>query len=433
MIMNTLKRDILPTIEEKIIRDGRLTAVVLGLPCVGKSTLLRQLAASRGSGYILADLSTDRELRMRILQSVEDPGSDSVLCRIGDFFGLDPVDFQKTMFLLDGAEYLGEKLADFLEKHLPDVCLIACDRADYVPEKASANSVIQYIILRPLSFSEFLSAAGHDDYRGIIRASVVDGRAIPKLLRDDLEELYYDYLLVGGFPQPVLQHLSSRADLPSLRMAHRQVFSTIVQSLSDTELLVKQEISRVRLGQIIDYYRNTDPDVFAFRPGSIRRGLCTRDFLTELQYLCDNGFLIRITPADGSFGFPFGGSQRHNSDNEEYCIADSGLLRFLRNDYDAFYSIDAEKLPEYILRQSMYQSCISHGILPSYQKHGRAKRDMQQLVLTDYGESFSIGKKSSLVYRRFDEVANSDSENVSDHNIMWFELDGILSAKKCPK
>ena len=425
-----IQRDIFKTIETRLNRAGENGTVILhGMPCVGKSTLMKQIAASRGSGYILADLTTDRELRSVLCDAINDSRHDSVMRTLSDFFGLSQDTFRGTLLLLDGAEYLQDSVGSLLGKALPTQCMIATDRFDYLCDSSATSDGIclrkdiscltesNCFRIDVLSFSEFLSAIGRNEYREIIRARVRDNKPIPRLLREELAEHYYDYLMVGGFPQAVIQYSSDRTDIPALRMIHRQILSTIVQSINGAELGLPAGISTVRLNQIFGYLRDHAESTAAFRPGSVHRGLTMRDFANEFRYLQASGLLIP----------------------EYNIITDNGLQRFIANDYDTFYGIEQEHLPFRILRQSLLISCYGNGFIPVSYDTRKANYIHVSLPVLSLGITYTPHRRKSSTDAeitgsdQFEQIWISDdtSRNPdSNHNIMWYELNETLIAKK---
>lgn len=437
--MAMIARDITKTITD-FLTAGSGIAVLYGMPCVGKSCLLKQIADNRGAGYILADLTTDRELRSVLSDAICEKSYDSVIVSISSFFGLSETVFRETMLLLDGAEHLGAELAKLLTKDLPNSCMIATDRADLLAnclngENTSSNTIKTFRIT-PLTFSEFLTAIGRNEFREIIRARVQDNKPIPKLLRDELTEQYYEYLLVGGFPQAVLQYCNDRTGIQSLRMIHRQILSTVVQSLSGAEAKLPDSVSAVRMKQILDYYRDHTEDTALFRPGTIRRGLTRSDFINEFRYMAQNGFFIPVRQCDPS--------DAEKAESEAYYVADSGLERMIANDYDIFFRIDDEGLPVRILRSSLYATCYDNGYVPvsyddrkgkslaagiperkkiyTYTRRKRKSAGSEEASLS----MLSKQHDSSLIQISDDTSRTSDS----NHNIMWYELDETLKSEK---
>ena len=457
--MTVFKRDIVNEISSFLSYNNHCVAVLHGLPCIGKSTILQQIAEARGSGYILADLATDREFRsvMSEALSAQVPSSTSreqsslqktsLLSVLSDFFGLPEETMRNTLLIFDGAEHLGPEIRKLFNSSLPDRCLIATDRADYLSSEEGTNTyfdnrVVQFFSVRSMTFSEFLSAIDHEDYRDIIRARVLDNKAIPRILRQELSELFNDYILIGGFPQAVSQYVSERTNIPALRAIHRQIYATIQSTLSDHRLPYSDSISPIRLQQIFDYLQESAEDYpLAFHPGRIRRGLSMSNFKAELRYLECNGLLAPVYISGAEMT-----KLDESEDNSENCIpviTDTGLQRLIGNDYDILFT-EQDSLPSYVLQRALYAICFNNYIASRCVELSRDR--IIPLMIESMNTAFVIVSnrtRKSRIAEEFlrnnntlqclhiaDDSGRNEAPETADHNIMWFELDETLKCKK---
>ena len=486
------ERTILKTVKGFISSGNRpKVAVLYGMPCVGKSVLLHRIAAFRGNGYILNDLATDRELLGVLCKAIEEPDRDAVISALMLFFGLSAEAVRNTMFLFDSAESLGKEINLLLAKNLPDRCLFATDRVDYIPEEipfaadekvvnvseeapdATEKKDVRLFRVKPLTFSEFLEATGKGEYVSIIRASVREHKPIPSMLRDELSEQYYEYLLVGGFPQAVTQFAAEHANIPALRSVHRMIFQVILQTYLGIELKNDELVSSTRIIQIIDYLKDhAEQCPPAFRPGNIRRGLTRNHFKQETDLLVRNGMLVPIlhtvypeetckmnetisSPEDSKCNpqesicnnIILTNEQNRNVTSGvdtrvyDYSLADNGLQRYIANDYDVFFGIEEEHLPQYVLLHGLYVATDGNDIVSeSVSLKSRCVIPMLWLNNKSFFtiETRNVSKNNEVFdyYMReygCERVLISDDmsrNKEADHKIMWFELDEILKHKK---
>ena len=431
------ERTILKTVWEYMNSTDKSRVVVLyGMPCVGKSVLLHRIAALRGNGYILADLATDRELLDVLRKAIESSEGDAVKHALMTFYGLSAASVQSTMFLFDSAECLGGNINLLLSRKLPDRCLFATDRVDYISDETidSAKNVnVRLFPVKPLSFSEFLEATGKGEYASVIRAGVHENKMIPRMLCEELSEQYYEYLLVGGFPQAVTQFAIEHADIPALSSMHRMIFRSILQTYLGIETENDDCVSSTRIVQIINYLKDhAEQSPPVFRPGSIRRGLTRSDFRKEIDLLIRNGFLVPIRHT----AFP-----EEQSASIEFSIADNGLQRYLANDYDVFFGIEEEHLPFYILLNGLYVVSCCNGIEPeSVSRKARCVipmlwRQNKCMLVVDTRNSAGSNEVFDYYAQKYEcerlRISDDTSRNKdADHKIMWFELDEILKPKK---
>ncbi len=424
-------------------RDTR-ASVLYGISCCGKSFLLRALAEQSNTNYLLIDLTTDRELRTLLFDSLSDISTRSVVDVLCEAYGLPADRVRSTFLLIDGCELLGERFCRFFERELPYRSAYATNRPDLILNRIELNfskdSPVMFHRIRPMQFTEFLTAIGHSDYCDVIRAFVRDKKPIPAILADDLTELYYDYMMTGGFPQAIRSYMESKADLSELRHAHESVFSVIKSRMIQPDIPYSQLISETRLLQLITYYRENGKEwIDGFRPGTIRRGLSRSNFENEHQLLCEAGLLIPvythsvdITAVEReTAGLPAG-----EDCGVHYEIADQGLARFLLNDYESFYNLDESQLPYYMLLNSLYCDCDRHNIQICRERTGRntiiplilPKKNI--CVTIDVPGKRRSAKTQSEEHEKYILTNRNKESKHGDHNIMWFALNETLDAEK---
>ncbi len=312
--------------------------VLYGPSCIGKSYLLQELAKKYHGSYISCDLITDRAFCTALNECIiafanseyEESDSFHLLHFLNQYFHMDDATLEQTLIIFDGLEILNEAVIPLLQMNLPNKFLAATSRGDYlrqIPMPLIEPPLIRMVSVAPMNFREFLEATGHHWYRTIIQGHVITGETIPELIHNDLQELFYDYLLVGGFPQAILQYISNRTDISAIRSIHNQIYSCIRYQIAQAPPAV---LKTFRIEQIFHYLsENTYEYSKPFRPGHIQKGTSTNDYIEEIHYLIALGLLIPV----------------YNQKGELYRfeIIDCGMQRFLSNDYDIFYAPEEEE------------------------------------------------------------------------------------------
>lgn len=438
-----MQRHCLSQLQSLVTAEGAV--IIHGLSGVGKSRLLRDLASSCAkqhflpAGYILTDIAIDRELRTVLKIAAEDSSQDSLLAALSEYFSIPKETVAKTFFLFDGAETLREDLRLLLKKQLPIRTAWATNRFDLIKGADACTFAV-----RPLSFAEFLELTGHPEYNDMISSHRVGNHPIPELFAQEFSDLYYDYMLTGGFPQAVNAYLADRTDISSLRIVHAQIHAGIVQSFADPDGRLP-----AKLQSLLWYYEGRylnsqdtaengiDEMSVPFRPGAIARGLTKRQFEEAHRFLTDNGYLIPIQTERKTAD-----SKNTTDVDERYTVADTGLYRYLHNDYDTFYNTEREELPYRVLLHALCCECNACGI--SVSRWESSRRNMHiPLVLPDTHEYATIlceESKRNRAAHAFGEdhpdytgyqITDSFSRNFdAHHNILWFEIEQALMSKK---
>lgn len=466
--------------------------IICGTPCVGKTVLLRDLAKSLTQPYILCDLAIDRELLEMLLNAAKNGLVSDFLM---SYYSLSERNMSNTVFLFDAMETVGEEIHSFLSSKLPKYSILATNRPDYLtcfndssddscnnscnnsyndscdnscddscnnscddscddscenfcennpdaewsePVRFSeatskAKNRIRMYRLLPLNFSEFLKAVGHSDFDSMLSAHVTEQKPIPELFQSELQDCFYDFLMVGGYPQAVSAYLESRSDIAKLRYVHGQIYASILYSLVYS--CSRTDISFTKLMQLMTYYSTNGINCkTAFVPSLIRKGVSKADYEAEHRYLARNGFFLSAREFRGE-------TELQKTDNFRYEICDIGLMHYLYNDYDVFYNLEQNELPYYIYRNVLYGECEKAGISSAYWRSDRKAYipliipERKQILSFICSETIKSRSENAFLDRFPDYQSNSLCDvdfmkKKANHNILWCEISHILKNKK---
>ena len=435
-----MRRNVAKVISDSI-RDARSNSVrsslvVFGPSGIGKTFLLRSVAKELGVRYLMADVAIDRDLRELLLTYAVSENAGTLTDEVAQYFGMSSERVLETVFIIDGAEALQNSLQKLLASEFAAVTVWVTNRPDRIPDYETANTVTKVAIpfgssrivtmipVLPLGFDEFVDAIGHPEYASLIRAQAEQNRPIPEMLSQELADLYFDYMLVGGYPQAVSAYINTRNDISALRLVHGQILAGIKASLCSGSG------DSVRLHQLFDYYGSSRcRSGSKFRPGDIVRGLTVGQFSDAHRLLVQCGYLIPVAALHDSTVV------------DRYVVSDTGLLRYLQEDYDSFFNTEENGLPYDIYVQSLYGELYRAGITVLRWESGRSA--VIPAILKDRRTFFTIEaaatkrSRSSAVfcesYPEFERYHITYAKTKPDdthHKIQWFELWGILKPKK---
>ena len=232
-------------------RRRRKPLVLRGARQVGKTTLVRQFAASAGMG--LCEVNLERNLYLdgvfrsldtdRITREVEAVGGVRLA---GSILFLDEV--QAAPHALQALRYLYEDRPD-----LP--VLAAGSLLEFVlADHAFSMPVgrIEYLHLGPMSFAEYLRAAspGLAEQLSTLELTV----PLPEAAHRRLLRRCREYLLVGGLPEAVLAHGESAGSPLEVAAVHRSITETYEDDFAkyarDSQLVRLQRLFRSIPGSV---------------------------------------------------------------------------------------------------------------------------------------------------------------------------------------
>ncbi len=220
------KRSIIAELEKWLTKHDRKPLVIRGARQVGKTTMINQFA-KRFEQYIYLnlELANDRlpfehfnniEVLVQTLFFIK----DKALSKKG-----------KTLIFIDEIQEVPEALniLRYFYESEPDIAIIAAgSMLETLFNKNISFPVgrVEYKVLRPASFPEFLDAVGESaalDY--------LETTPAPQFTHTKLLQLFHTYALIGGMPE-IVNNYSVSKDLTALQTIYE---SLIVAYIDDVE------------------------------------------------------------------------------------------------------------------------------------------------------------------------------------------------------
>lgn len=194
------RRIALENLREWALKAERKPLVLRGARQVGKTTLVEMFAADFDH-YIYLNLEEKDNAELFATDST----FDDLLA--GIFFKAKlPVDSPRTLIFIDDRQTepkAVQALRYFYEKR-PDLYVIA---AGSLLESLMGRHIsfpvgrVEYMVLHPCTFVEFLSAIGEE-----MLASQVEKVAVPQSLHSYTLDLFKKYMIIGGLPEVVANY-----------------------------------------------------------------------------------------------------------------------------------------------------------------------------------------------------------------------------------
>ena len=195
----------------------RKPLLVEGAPHVGKTTLISNFGAQEFDAVAYIDLSTCEDVRRAFVEGWK---TGKLLTLIGALTDTTPMD-GRTLVFLDEVQACPHAISALgsIYDELPRVPVIAagtglrtaiyrCQKSGNAPSSWS-NGKALHLGLHPLSFDEFVEAAGNEQLAETLRGGNLDQI---DSLATSYTELLRTYLYVGGMPEAVEAY---RAAAPS--------------------------------------------------------------------------------------------------------------------------------------------------------------------------------------------------------------------------
>ncbi len=210
----------------------RKPLVIRGARQVGKTTLVHEFG-KQFRQYIYINL--ERKKDTQLFASFDDVGQ--LLTRLFLEKRLQQQYLKDTLLFIDEIQESPKvvNLLRYFREESPDLAVIA---AGSMLETLLGKNLtfpvgrVEYKVLRPVSFEEFLLATGEEQLLEEFRKTPIEKYAEPALL-----DAFHTYALIGGLPE-VVQHYSKHRDVTALGPVYDSLISSYLQ---DAEKYAKSD------------------------------------------------------------------------------------------------------------------------------------------------------------------------------------------------
>jgi predicted AAA+ superfamily ATPase len=177
---------------------------------------------------------------------------------------------------------------------------------------------VNFLELYPLTFFEFLDAAGENRYRKLLEG-LEELEPLPQPFHEDLLELLKTYYFVGGMPEAVEYYIKT-GRLSEVGSIHKEIIDAYV--LDFAKHAPPTDIPKISLiWDSIPRQLARENKKFIF--SAVKKSARARDYESALMWLADSGLILRAFSVS-SAKFPLKGYMNRN--NFKVYLLDVGLL-----------------------------------------------------------------------------------------------------------
>ncbi|MGD2089334.1 MAG: ATP-binding protein [Candidatus Aminicenantes bacterium] len=177
---------------------------------------------------------------------------------------------------------------------------------------------VNFLELYPLTFFEFLEAAGENRYRKLLE-ELKELEPVPKPFHEDLLELLKKYYFVGGMPEAVKYYIKT-GSLNEVGAIHKEIIDAYV--LDFAKHAPPADVPKISLiWDSIPRQLARENKKFIF--SAVKKSARARDYENALMWLTDSGLILRAFSVSTA-KFPLKGYMNQN--NFKVYLLDVGLL-----------------------------------------------------------------------------------------------------------
>ncbi len=313
-----MKRDIEADLTDWKNRTDHMPLLLRGARQVGKSYIVENFGQQAFDNVVTINLEEKPELRQVFETSLDPKVITDFFAR---YFGT-PVRPEKTLLFIDEIQECPRAILSlryFKEKYPALHVIAAGSLLEFTLKDADFRMPVgrvESLYLKPLSFSEYLSAEDASLLTMIKEATLE--KPIDPLIHQMLIEKLKIYFEIGGMPAIVKNYLDQRSFFHSQR-SQAAIYEFYKRDFGKYHQRIKPEY-------IAQIYQKS-PYIIGekFKYTKISTDLQSRDLKPALQALIDAGLLYRVYHTAGS-GLPFGATK--NDRKFKLLGLDIGLIRY---------------------------------------------------------------------------------------------------------
>lgn len=282
-----MNRDAIKLLYDWKNKPNRKPLIIRGARQVGKTWLMKEFANEAYSRYAYVNFE-DNEIVKNIFQKDFDIDRILIALQIATNVVID----SDTLILFDEIQEAPRgitALKYFFEK-APQYHVIAAGSLLGISMHANDSfpvGKVDFIDLFPLSFSEFLSAMGKDNFVELFRQKNWE---MITLFHSQIKEMVKQYFYVGGMPEVVSSFVENK-DYSVVRTLQQSILDSYDNDFSKHAPVA--EVPRIRMvWQSIPSQLSKENRKYIY--GLIKEGARAKDFELAIEWLKDAGLIYKI-------------------------------------------------------------------------------------------------------------------------------------------
>jgi predicted AAA+ superfamily ATPase len=367
-----INRNVVLNLENWASRKNRKPLVLRGARQVGKTTVVNQFAKNFEQ-YIYLNLETISDKKLFENYSDIKTLAQTIFLKKGK----DYLKRKKTLLFIDEIQEIPEAFnyLRYFYEEIPELpVIVAGSLLETLLNREIKIPVgrVEYMVMRPVSFSEFLNASGES-------LALKEFNQIPlnNYAHDKLLTLFHTYAIIGGMPEIINQYLASQ-DLTSLKSIYE---SLITSYLEDVEKYAHSEKQTKVISHVIrSSFSEAGKRIKFQRFGKSEYG--SRD-ISEAFQLLQRAYLMQlIYPSTGS-KLPL---QPDHHKSPRLQVLDTGLLNYMNGlQVDILGTDDLEKVYQgKVIEHLTGQELISNDFNPLSKLHFWTREKNTSMAELDY-------------------------------------------------
>ncbi len=269
-------------------KPNRKPLIIQGARQVGKTWLMKEFGSQEYENTVYLNFDVDERLSALFEQNI-DPAK--IISSIELLMG-EKIDAARTLIVFDEVQEVPRALTSlkYFCEQAPEYNIVCAGSLLGVALHEGTSfpvGKVEFLYLYPLTFAEFLLAAGEDSLCKLLQEQNWN---LIKLVKDKCIHLLKTYYLVGGMPE-VVKSFVAKKDLGVAREIQKDILSAYEQDISKhAPTRVVPKIREVLNSIPVQLCKENKKFIY----GLIRAGARAKEFETAILWLCDCGILHKV-------------------------------------------------------------------------------------------------------------------------------------------
>ena len=269
-------------------KPNRKPLIIQGARQVGKTWLMKEFGSQEYENTVYLNFDVDERLSALFEQNI-DPAK--IISSIELLMG-EKIYAARTLIVFDEVQEVPRALTSlkYFCEQAPEYNIVCAGSLLGVALHEGTSfpvGKVEFLYLYPLTFAEFLLAAGEDSLCKLLQEQNWN---LIKLVKDKCIHLLKTYYLVGGMPE-VVKSFVAKKDLGVAREIQKDILSAYEQDISKhAPTRVVPKIREVLNSIPVQLCKENKKFIY----GLIRAGARAKEFETAILWLCDCGILHKV-------------------------------------------------------------------------------------------------------------------------------------------
>jgi len=282
-----MKRDVYQELIEWKRASDHKPLILMGARQVGKTYLLEYFAKAEYDDYIIIDFEETPRYKAFF---EEDKNPERILKELALYLKKEIIpgktllifdEIQECPNALNSLKYFCEKAREY---HIVSAGSLLGARLT----QGFPVGKVNFLHLAPLSFFEFLDAAGEPQLRNLLE-EITYPKAISNPFHEKLIKLLKYYFVVGGMPEAVNSYVEN-ANLEKVKNIHKEILNAYVLDFS--KHAPKEQLPKIMaIWEIIPNQLAKENKKFIF--SAINSSARAREYSDSIQWLVDAGLITK--------------------------------------------------------------------------------------------------------------------------------------------